>query len=53
MIKSVYGEQYVVYPFGSTCYGAGRATSDLDLIVLVGTANLALPSLQLTLLTLG
>ncbi|KAI0746733.1 hypothetical protein C8Q80DRAFT_1177066 [Daedaleopsis nitida] len=33
VIDKHFGTKYIVEPFGSTCYGAGRASSDVDLCV--------------------
>ncbi|RDX54462.1 Nucleotidyltransferase [Lentinus brumalis] len=33
LIHTHFGHDYTVHPFGSTCYGAGRPESDLDLCI--------------------
>lgn len=35
VIRSTFGEKYLVQCFGSTQYGVDSATSDLDMIILV------------------
>ncbi|KAL6300361.1 hypothetical protein BKA93DRAFT_536376 [Sparassis latifolia] len=34
LIKSKFGKEYSVVPFGSTCYGTDSAKSDLDFVIL-------------------
>ena len=39
VIKEHFGKDYTLHPFGSTCYGAGRPRSDLDLCIFVSTLH--------------
>ena len=39
LIHNEFGRRWQVRPFGSTCYGAGRFNSDLDLCIFVSIVD--------------
>lgn len=39
-IRTRFGQEYRIFPFGSTCYGAAYEDGDLDLVILVRSFSL-------------